>query len=131
MSSLPDAERDACDVVEALAGLAALLAWPLPGDADRVERGPARGDGFSEAALNHARSTLLRLAEDGGEAAQRVLAYLRSLRSAGDGATVAVPPRLGPWREWVPPRGMVFGDLGGNPYRMGELPQPRRCDPGE
>jgi len=59
-----------------------------------------------------------------------VLAYLRTLRGAGDGDAVVVPPRLGPWREWVPPRGLL---LGGGPVperRVGEM-QPRRADPGE
>lgn len=117
MTSLPDAERDACDVVRALAGLAAILARPTalgPGDAD----------------LDETRRLLRRLAEDGGVAAQRVLAYLRAQRGAGDGDAAAVPPRLGPWREWVPMRGLLFGDLGTS-RRVGELPQPRRCDPGE
>ena len=114
MSSLPDAERDASDVVQALAGLSALLA--------RTGVDPITDD--------DARRVLCGLAQDGGAAAQRVVAYLRSLRGAGDGEVVAVPPRLGQWRDWVPPRGMLFGDLG-TPRRVGELPQPRRCDPGE
>ena len=114
MTSLPDAERDACDVVRALAGLAALVARPDSG-------GPVDDD---------ARRILADLAEDGGVSARRVLAYLRSMRGAGDGVAVSVPPRLGQWREWVPPRGMLFGDLG-TPRRVGELPQPRRSDPGE
>ncbi len=116
MSGLPDAERDASAVVQALAGLAALLNRPAAG-ADPV-------------ASDDARRVLLSLAEDGGAAAQRVLAYLCSLRGAGDGDVVAVPPRLGPWREWRPPRGMLFGDRSA-PSRIGEFPQPRRCDPGE
>lgn len=115
MSSLSDAERDACDVVQALAGLAALLARPT-GD----RRDPAADD---------ARRTLLRLAEDGGTAAVRALAYLRTLRGAGDGDAAAVPPRLGPWREWMPPRGHVFGYTGAAP-RVGEVHR-RRADPGE
>jgi hypothetical protein len=117
VTSLPDAERDACDVVQALAGLAALLAPPT---AD----GPGRAD------LDEARRLLQSLAEDGGGAARRVLAYLRAQRGAGDGDAAAVPPRLGEWRNWVPPRGMVFGELG-TLRRVGEFPQPRRCDPGE
>ena len=117
MSGLPDAERDACEVVQALAGLAALLNRRTAG-AD-----PAASD-------DDTRRVLLSLAEDGGVAARRVLAYLRSLRGAGDGDAVAVPPRLGPWREWVPPRGMLLGDRV-TPRRVGEIPQPRRCDPGE
>ena len=126
MSSLPDAERDACDVVQALAGIAALLAQPSPGGRHPSDRGPALDD----KALDEARRGLLHLAEDGGAAAQRVLAYLRSLRSAGDGEAVAVPPRLGEWRDWVPPRGMLFGSVDTS-RRIGELPRPRRFDPGE
>ncbi len=117
MSSLPDAERDACDVVQALAGLAALL-------------GRAEADGPGRALDDDTRRILTGLAQDGGVAAQRVLSYLRALRGAGDGDVAAVPPRLGQWREWVPPRGMIFGQLG-TPRRVGELPRPRRCDPGE
>ena len=115
MSSLPDAERDASDVVQALAGLAALLSRPVP-DPDN----PAH---------EHARQTLRILAEEGGAAAVRLLTYLRTLRGAGDGDAAAVPPRLGPWREWVPPRGYLLG----SPVperRVGEM-HPRRADPGE
>jgi hypothetical protein len=126
VSSLPDAERDACDVVQALAGLAALLAQPIPGGPHAADRGPALDD----KALDEARRGLLHLAEDGGVAAQRVLGYLRSLRGAGDGEAVAVPPRLGEWRDWVPPRGMLFGSVD-TPRRIDELPRPRRFDPGE
>jgi len=112
VKSLPDAERDASDVVQALAGLAALLRAP-------------------EVEFDDDTRVLLRLAEDGGLAAARVLAYLRALRGAGDGAAVAVPPRLGPWRDWVPPRGNLVGDRGRVP-RIDEVPnQPRRGDPGE
>jgi hypothetical protein len=115
VSSLSDAERDACDVVQALAGLAALLARPTEG-----QRDPA---------LDDMRRTLLNLAENGGAAELRVLAYLRSLRRAGDGEEAAVPPRLGPWREWVPPRGNLFG-YPGVEHRIGEVHR-RRADPGE
>ena len=80
VSSLPDAEQDACDVVRALAGLAALLR------ARNVE-------------VDDDVRVLLRLAEDSGLAAGRVLAYLREVRGAGDGVAVSVPPRLGPWRR--------------------------------
>jgi len=112
VSNLPDAERDASDVAQALAGLAALL-------------------GRRGAELDDEARGLLRLAEDGGLAAARVLAYLRDLRGAGDGIAAAVPPHLGPWRDWVPPRGSVFG--GRVPgHRLNEIPnQPRRGDPGE
>lgn len=121
MTGLSDAERDACDVVQALAGLAALLRRPI-GDLPGLDPDdPAAAD---------VRRTLLSIAEDGGVAAGRVLAYLRQLRGSGDGETVAVPPRLGPWREWVPPRGQLFGPATAV-RRTDEVPQPRRSDPGE
>ena len=115
MSGLSDAERDACEVVQALAGIAALLAQP-PADPG----GPALAD---------VRHTWARLAENGGAAAARVLEYLRALRGAGDGEAVAVPPRLGEWRDWVPPRGHLLGRTGAE-HRIGEVHR-RRCDPGE
>lgn len=112
MNSLPDAERDACDVVRVLASLVALLGKPGAG-------------------LDEETRVLLRLAEDGGLAAERVLSYLRELRGSGDGVAVAVPPRLGPWRDWVPSRGNLLSDRG-HRYRADEVPnQPRRGDPGE
>jgi hypothetical protein len=114
VSSLPDAERDACDVLQALGGLAALLTRLSPDD-------PAFGDAVR---------VLRSLADDGGTAAQRLVAYLESLRGAGDGEAVAVPPRLGQWREWVPPRGHLLGGVHPS-HRVGELPHPRRFDPGE
>lgn len=117
MTSLSDAERDACDVLQALAGLAALLRRPA-----------AEAPGFDPA--DDAHRLLLGLAEDGGVAAARVLAYLRTQRGAGDGDLAAVPMRLGPWREWVPPRGHLFG-LAATQPTPDEVPQPRRCDPGE
>lgn len=122
MSNLPDAERDACDVVQVLANLAALLARPLPGETPAPDR--------RDPALAEARRLLLHLAEDGGAAAERVLSYLRSRRGHGDGEAAAVAPHLGPWREWVPPRGHLFGSLG-TTHRIGELPESRRADPGE
>jgi hypothetical protein len=122
VSGLPDAERDACDVVQALAGLAALLRTP--------GLDPGNAAGADDPTLTEARQLLLALAEDGGAAAGRVLAYLRLLRGPGDGASIAVQPRLGPWRDWTPTRGHLFGDPGGA-RRLGHLPQPRRCDPGE
>jgi hypothetical protein len=101
--------------VQALAGLAALLARAVGDQPDP--------------ALDDARRTLLSLAGDGNAAAVRVLAYLRMLRGAGDGDAAAVPPRLGQWRDWVPPRGHVFGYSGREP-RIGEVHR-RRLDPGE
>jgi hypothetical protein len=121
MTGLSDAERDACDVVQALAGLAALLRRPVDDLPCLDPLDPAFAD---------ARRTLLSIAEDGGVAATRVLAYLRDLRGSGDGETVAVPPRLGQWRNWVPPRGQLFGPAAGL-RRTDEVPQPRRSDPGE
>ncbi|GGQ39208.1 hypothetical protein [Couchioplanes azureus] len=122
MSGLSDAERDAGEIVRLLAGLAARL------QAGEQDRGTEQ-------------EMLAALAEDGGAAAARVLAYLRTLRGAGDGAATTVPPRLGPWRHWVPSRGNLFGGpvarsprvLGGPaaPPRIEELPRPRRRDPGE
>ena len=121
MTSLPDAERDVGDVVQALAGLAALLRRPAEDLPGLDPREPASDD---------IRRLLLSIAEDGGEAAARVLAYLREQRGNGDGDAVAVPPRLGQWRDWVPPRGHLFG-LPGSSHQADELPQPRRSDPGE
>ena len=115
MSSLSDAERDASDAVRALAGLSAML--------NRSSTTPVDPE------LDEIRRTLLALAENGGNAAVRVLAYLRMARGAGDGEAVAVPPRLGLWRDWVPPRGHVFGRTVAEP-RIGGV-HPRRCDPGE
>jgi hypothetical protein len=115
VSGLSDAERDACEVVQALAGLAALLAQPVCDQED-----PKVAD---------ARRALVRLAESGGEAAVRVLEYLRTQRGAGDGDAVAVPPRLGEWRDWMPPRGHLLGRTGAE-RRIGEVHR-RRCDPGE
>ena len=115
MSGLSDAERDASEVVQALAGLAALLGQPAGDEADP--------------ATENARRALVRLAEGGGEAAARVLDYLRTLRGAGDGEAVAVPPRLGLWRDWMPPRGHVLA-VTGVERRIGEVHR-RRADPGE
>ena len=116
MSSLPDAERDAYDAVQALAGLAALIAGSSCGR-------PTASD-------DETRQAMLDLAADGGAAAVRVLAYLRSLRGPGDGDAAAVPHRLGPWRDWAPSRGHVLGRIGPE-QRIGELPRTRRADPGE
>ncbi|MEU4238155.1 hypothetical protein [Actinoplanes sp. NPDC026619] len=121
MTSLSDAERDACDVMQALAGLAALLrrtAGELPG-LDPADPEDAE-----------TRRLLLGIAEDSGAAAARVVAYLREQRGAGDGELIAVPRRLGQYRDWVPPRGHLFGVPGGM-HRPNGVPQPRRSDPGE
>jgi hypothetical protein len=113
VSSLPDAERDAVEALRALAGLAALLRDP-----DLRADQPA--------------GVLLTLAQDGEAAAARALAYLRDLRGNGDGDAAAVPPRLGPFRDWVPARGHLFGDRTRTARRADEVPnQPRRGDPGE
>ncbi len=126
MTGLSDAERDACDVVQALAGLAALLRRPV----DDLPGPELSGLDLRDPALADFRRTLLSLAEDGGVAATRVLSYLRELRGSGDGEAVAVPPRLGQWREWVPPRGHLLGPAAGV-RRTDEVPHPRRSDPGE
>ena len=115
MSSLPDAERDARDVVQVMAGLATVL------------RAAAGGCALPE----HTRGTVLRLVEDGEESAARVVAYLRSLRGAGDGEAVAVPPRLGIWRDWVPPRGDLLGTTGPSPRDLGPMGEMLRHEPGE
>ena len=121
MTSLSDAERDACDVMQALTGLAALLRRPA-GDLPSLD--PSDPD------LDRARQLLLSLAEDAGQACERVVSYLREQRGAGDGEAVAVPRRLGPWREWTPERGHLFGVTAGV-RRANGVPQPRRSDPGE
>ncbi|GIF36427.1 hypothetical protein [Actinoplanes xinjiangensis] len=109
MTGLWDAERDASEVAQALSGLAALL---------------REGDGADPRVLRS-------LAENGGAAAERVVAYLRRQCAPGDGEMVAVPPRLAAWRDWVPPRGHLFGVPGVRRQSDG-VPQPRRCgDPGE
>jgi hypothetical protein len=112
MSGLSDAERDAGEVVRLLAGLSLLL--------DR------RGLDLGEES-----DVLSAFVRDGGSAAARVLDYLRTLRGPGDGSAVAVPPRLGLWRDWVPPRGPLFGTPRGA-ASIDELPRRRpRKDPGE
>jgi hypothetical protein len=120
VTSLSDAERDANDVMRALEGLSALLRRPaadLPG--------PDGSPGDDACRL------LLGTAEDAGQAMARVLTYLRDQRGNGDGDLAAVPPRLGPWREWVPPRGHLFKVKSGVARETDEVPQPRRADPGE
>jgi len=121
VTSLSDAERDACDVMQALAGLAALLRRP---------DGEVPGLDPRDPAAEEVQRMLLGLAEDAGLASARVLAYLREQRGAGDGELSAVPRRLGPWREWTPGRGHLFG-VSANAPRPNGVPQPRRSDPGE
>lgn len=106
-----DAERDASDAAQALAGIVALLRR-------------AGNDG-----VDHGQ--LLNLALHGAAAAGRVEAFLRDHRGAGDGELSAVPPRLAPWRDWAPSRGHLFGE-GVAARRFNGVPLPRRCgDPGE
>jgi hypothetical protein len=110
--SLPDAERDAGEVVRLLSGLAALLQG-------------------RDLVLDEDTRTLLNLALDGTVSATRVLEYLQALQGSGDGVAAAVPPRLGPWRDWVPPRGNLLSETTSAP-RVQELPRrQRRYDPGE
>lgn len=92
MRDLSDVERDAVQAVQALAGINRRLARGTPEPDERV--------------------ALQAMADHGGLAAGRVLAYLRELRGAGDGEATAYPARLGPWREWCPPRGNVLGGSG-------------------
>jgi hypothetical protein len=107
MQDLTEIERDAQRAAEALASLAA-----------RLSQGGVDADAYDYLRLRA-------LAEEGGIAAARVLEYLRLLRGAGDGVATPYPPRLGPWREWCPPRGHVLGMHGAVGRRH------RRGDPGE
>jgi len=54
------------------------------------------------------------------------------VKQKGDSILIhAELPRLGPWRDWVPPRGNLFGNPAGAP-QIQELPRHRpRPDPGE
>ncbi|MFC7527724.1 hypothetical protein [Actinoplanes sp. GCM10030250] len=107
-----EAERDAYDAARALAGMAALLRAASRAPADETDQ-----------------RMLLSLAQNGEEAAQRVVSYLRDQRGAGDGEMATVPSRLAPWRDWVPTRGHLFGASASHgPVR--DVSQPR-CDPGE
>jgi len=112
VSSLPDAERDASEVAQLLAGLAALL----------------RG---RDLVLDDDARVMLTMALEGSVSAARVLEYLHALQGSGDGASAAVPPRLGQWRHWVPPRGDLFGEVAGAPRAEGLPRHRRRPDPGE
>ncbi len=103
---LSDVERDAALAAQVMAGLAGQSAL--------------RGLGIGEWDR-----TYRELVEEGHVAAQRVLAYLRTLHGPGDGAAAAVPSHLGPWREWCPPRGHR---LRASPERV---PRRRHGDPGE
>ena len=107
------AEKDAYDAAQALAGMAALLREAATGSGGGVDC-----------------RRLISLAENGEAAAGRVVAFLRDQRAAGDGDMAVVPTRLAPWRDWVPQRGHLFGAATAPP-RIGEVPQPRRCGPGE
>jgi hypothetical protein len=113
VTGLWDAERDAYEAAQALAALAALLRAVNESAGDPAER-----------------RMLASLAQNGETAAQRVVAYLRDQRGAGDGDLASVPSRLAPWRDWVPSRGHLFAATT-TPTRTNEVPQPRRCDPGE
>ncbi|WIM95651.1 hypothetical protein ACTOB_007775 [Actinoplanes oblitus] len=119
MTGLWDAERDAGEVVRALTGLAALLGR------DAADPGP------DQDTLRIVRQ----LVANGAASAARVQAYLHERGGAGDGEAAAVPSSLAPWREWVPSRGHLFGTGRGHGARtmrrINEVPQPRRCDPGE
>ena len=114
MTGAWEAERDAYDAAQTLAGMVALLLQAA------AESGGDRVD----------YQRLISLAESGEAAAGRVVAFLRDQRAAGDGDMAMVPTRLAPWRDWVPQRGHLFGAAAAPPW-IGEVPQPRRCDPGE
>jgi hypothetical protein len=98
MGDLLDAERDALQAVQALAALSRHL----------TGRGAASG--LDEQVLRD-------LAEEGCAAAGRILAYLRQVRGSGDGVALVYPSRLGPWRDWCPPRGSLLGTPDGRAYR--------------
>ena len=120
MASLSDAERDACDVMQALAGLAALLGRPAE-DRPGLDPYDPRAEEF--------RQLLLGMAAEGSLAAARLVAYLREQRGAGDGELAMVPLRLGEWRDWVPPRGHLFAAPAD--HQPDGVAPPRRSDPGE
>lgn len=107
MGDLLDAERDALQAVQALAALNRHL----------------KGRGARSACAD---DTLRDLAEEGCAAASRILAYLRQVRGSGDGVAMVYPARLGPWRDWCPPRGNLFGAPNSSSFR-----RPDGGDPGE
>jgi hypothetical protein len=112
VTDLPEAERDALQAVQALAALNGHLARSA-GEPDERR--------------------LRDLTDSGGAAAGRVLAYLRALRGAGDGESLAHPSRLGPWRDWCPPRGDIWARRQQPPRQLGRsgVHRPGRGDPGE
>jgi hypothetical protein len=119
MTGLWDAERDAGEVVRALTGLAALLGR------DPADLGPDQ----------ETLRLMRQLVANGAVSAARVQEFLHGQSGPGDGDAAAVPPALAPWREWVPSRGHLFTARRGHGTRsvrrVNEVPQPRRCDPGE
>jgi hypothetical protein len=98
VGDLLDAERDALRAVQALAALNRHLT----------------GRGTQAASDDQ---VLRDLAEEGCAAAGRILAYLRQVRGSGDGVALVYPARLGPWRDWCPPRGSLLGRPDGITYR--------------
>nr|BFE68180.1 hypothetical protein GCM10020092_014810 [Actinoplanes digitatis] len=102
MTSLPDAERDANEVVQLLAGFAELLRR-------------------REFVLDDDTQAMLGLALEGGVSAARVLEYLRALQGSGDGVAVAV---AGAARALA-----ALGAAAGRPVRRDGSARPgsRRC----
>jgi hypothetical protein len=98
MGDLLDAERDALQAVQALAAL------------NRHLTGRGAHSGCDDQVLRD-------LAGEGCAAAGRILAYLRQVRGSGDGVALVYPARLGPWRDWCPPRGNLFGAPDGSTHR--------------
>ncbi len=81
-------------------------------DAQLAALALARMSSYVRARRDHDDPAAAALADEGVAAAARVLAYLRDVRGNGDGAATAYPVRLGPWREWCPPRGHLLEDPG-------------------
>ena len=90
--------------------------------------GPCVPDDVLVEEVRHSGADLVVLSSVNGHGLQDGLRVIPQLRACPELA--AVPPRLGPWREWVPPRGHVFGLTEVRPT-PNEVPQPRRSDPGE